>query len=384
MAKRSSLRLHGGHGSFTTLAWLTFVIFIFVVALSTLISESREPDSMVLLEDPNDYWSTVRSYDRVLVYFAQSGCPGCKKIDPAIERFASEQSDIKVIKAWLDSMIRNDPQSTFRLLSSLEVQGTPTLILYERGVEKARHVSTFGLGDQYQPLLEFVEAGFKGEYSGGDNTPTTAINQGLENTLTVEAITKALTGGLILGLIAALSPCSLPMVVLFSSQSTDEIKKFKSYLSNLAAIAAIAIGGGSLLSLLYITSTFLPINPYIYTIYLAGAFVLAWGILSLRGKDPMIALSRRARFLLPAIGLQCSLPFLIIAITMSSQAPHLVAASSLMFASGYGLPYALAGAMGSAFSARIERIASSPAMKYVQGLLLIVGGVYVIYSNLPY
>lgn len=83
------------------------------------------------------------------------------------------------------------------------------------------------------------------------------------------------------------------------------------------------------------------------------------------------------------LGLQCSLPFLLTAIALASKAPHLVIASSIAFAAGYALPYSLAGAIGASAGVKIEKIMRASAMKYLQGILLIGAGAYLIYYNLP-
>ncbi|GBF09306.1 thioredoxin [Aeropyrum pernix] len=381
---RSRLRLSAGSEAVSLggLFKLATVIFVAVVLLSFMAAESAKTENMIFLDDPREYWSVVKSYDKVLVYVGQTGCLGCKKIEPAIERFATEQGEVKVVKVWLDTLIKVDAESTFDLLARLGVEGTPTLIVYRNGVEVARHVSTFGFGDQYGPLKEFVEKSLSGEvFIMNYSTPGQAYL--VKDTFDPKLIASITLAGFLLGLVAAFSPCSLPMVAAFASQSVSESLRFKSYVVNLAAILSAAIGFGTILSILYLASIFIPLNIYQLAIYYAASVIIAWGILTLAGKDVMVRNKKTAKILLPVLGLQCSLPFLLTAIALASQAPHLVIAGSIAFAAGYALPYSLAGALGASAGLKIERIMRASVTKYLQGILLVGAGAYLIYYNMP-
>lgn len=273
---------------------LATIIFVAVVILSFMVTESSKNENIIFLDNPKDYWSVVRSYDKVLVYVGQTGCLGCKKIDPAIERFAAEQNEVKVVKVWLDTLIKVDAESTFDLLTNLGVEGTPTLILYKNGVEVARHVSTFGFGDQYGPLKEFVEKSLSGEVFMIDySTPGQAYL--VKDTFDPKLIASLTVVGFLLGLVAAFSPCSLPMVAAFASQSVSESLRFKSYVINLTGIMAAAIGLGTILSLLYLVSIFIPVNIYQLMIYYAASVIIAWGALTLAGRDVLIRSGGKAK-----------------------------------------------------------------------------------------
>jgi len=385
---RGRLRIKRGEerASRSRLLLLTAAIFALFLAFP-MIAKSAAEATWVIIDDPNKYYDMIPKKGAALVYWKQEACPGCKKVEPAVIRFSVERPDVKVLVAHIDKMLRKDPEATLELLSRLGVYGTPTFIVYKDGVEVARHVSTFGSGDQYEPLVEFVDSALKGEspelrpLTGG----VTAVV--LEESVDPATVAKYLSYAFILGLIAAISPCSLPVLAVFTATSArgaggdDDAKRFKAFLINTLGIAAAAVGFGSVLSLLYLIGVFLPVNPYVILVFAAAAFIVAWGLENLAGRDPLIQFSRRWSRLLPVLGLQCSLPFLLAMISLVAIAPHLVFGASMMFAAGYSLPYALAGAIGKSFSSILLRIMNSRFFLRGQGLLLIAAGLYIYYLN---
>ncbi len=364
---------------------LTGIVLILFLIIPTVARSAAEA-TWIIIDDPNEYFDYIPNKGAVLVYWKQEACPGCKKVEPAVIRFSVERQDVQVLVAHIDKMLRNDPEATLQLLSQLGVYGTPTFIVYKDGVEMGRHVSTFGSGDQYEPLVEFVDSSLKGE--SPELRPLTGSVTAVvpKESVDPETVVMYLGYAFALGLIAAISPCSLPVLAVFTASSTrngseDESKRFKSFLTNTLGIAAAAVGFGSLLSLLYLMGVFLPINPYVILVFAAAAFIVAWGLENLIGRDPLIQFSRRWSKLLPVLGLQCSLPFLLAMISLVAIAPHLVFGASMMFAAGYSLPYALAAVMGKGFSSFLVRIMNSKLFLRAQGLLLVAAGLYIYYLN---
>ncbi len=364
---------------------LTLSIFAFMVFLSIMYS-TFDTEFLPQITVPEDYWKTVSREEKVLMYFAQANCIGCKKIQPSIERLAKERGDeIAVYEVDLDAIAENAGiDGLLSFVSSLGVRGTPTLIVYVNGREVARHEGTFGLGDQYGPLLSFVEKALANKDSDTVILSGGQVTTGLETltmTVTPEEVLFVLGASFAFGLLAAVSPCSLPMVLAFAS-TTDESRRFRSYLANLAMLISVAIAAGSLLALLYLAGSLFPLfNPLVLILYAGSAFMVAWGLLSLIGVEPMINVKGRARLLFPVLGLQCSLPFLIAIIALSIKAPHLVFGSALLFASGYGLPYALSAAVGGGFINRVISMAGSRPLQVVQGLALLGAGIYIYYNT---
>ncbi|MCE4611937.1 MAG: thioredoxin domain-containing protein [Desulfurococcales archaeon] len=356
---------------------LTLSIFTLMVFASLVLSSTPSAD-LPRITSPDEYWRAVGSGGKVLMYFSQAACPGCKKIEPSIARFASEQSEVKVYKVDLDAIAEKyGYRGLIDFVSEMGVRGTPTLILYVNGREVARHEGTFGFGDQYEPLKRFVESSLQGDT---ENLSTGTVTTGLEvlaRTTTPAQVTLTLLASLAFGLIAAVSPCSLPMVAAFATLS-DESRRFRGFVATLASVAAVAFAGGSIFALIYVVGDALVpfISPGVLLIFAASAFIIAWGLMSLAGREPVIALSGRAKSLLPVIGLQCSLPFLIAVIALAGKAPHLALGASLLFAAGYGLPYALAASAGGEFMQRLTRYSGGRALQVLQGLLLIAAGLY--------
>lgn len=363
---------------------LTMIVFVAFLVFPSIAKSAAEA-SWTIIDDPSEYYDAIPKRGAALVYWKQEACPGCKKVEPAVIKFSVEKSDVKVLVAHIDKMLRKDPEATLQLLSDLGVYGTPTFIVYKDGVEVGRHVSTFGGGDQYEPLVEFVYGALEGE--SPELRPLTGSVTSVVPRESVDPVTvaKYLGYAFTLGIIAALSPCSLPVLAVFTTSSArggeDEARRFKAFLTNTLGIAAAAVGFGSILSLLYLVGVFLPVNPYVILVFAVAAFIVAWGLENLAGRDPLIQFSRRWSKLLPVLGLQCSLPFLLAMISLVAVAPHIVFGASMMFAAGYSLPYALAAALGKGFSGFMLRLMNSRLFLRGQGLLLIAAGLYIYYLN---
>ena len=84
---------------------------------------------------------------------------------------------------------------------------------------------------------------------------------------------------------------------------------------------------------------------------------------------------------LPLLGLQCSLPFLMVLLAMIRHAPHIVFLASAGFAMGYTLPYIAAQAAGGQGMARLGRLASSRLAVYIQALALLAAGLYTLHET---
>ena len=375
------------HGD--SLIKLTIAIFLLFVATAIAFeayySLGFEGDNVIVVDDPSELLSAIPSEGVAVVYFKQDNCPGCKKIEPALERYIAENRDKLFIVAYLDGMLKKDVEETLELLGRLAVPGTPTLIVYRDGVEVGRHIGTFGLGEQYEPMKEFFTSALEGDLdefrekllqsgvviTGVDSRATDPIYASLQ-----------LTTAFVLGIIAALSPCSLPMVLVFASLRTNPDAKFKVFINNAVGIAALAAILGFAMSILYVVGAAMPVNVYTIILALAASFIGAWGIESLRGREPVLLASPRVKRFLPLIGLQCSLPFLLAMISIISTAPHIVLGASFMFAAGYSLPYAVAASIGGGIDEALNRLMSRGVMIRIQGVFLVGAAAYVLYNSL--
>jgi len=300
-----------------------------------------------------------------LIYFEQRDCPGCKEVSPAIERYFSTDNSlgISLIRIHIDDIFNLDQDAALRLVTAYAVPGTPTLIMVRDGVEIARQVGIFR-GDQYEGLKAFMEKAI----GGGGNSSGPIIGP---------------LSSLGLGFLAAVSPCSLPMLVLFASSASvgKSLGRAVKLFATLAAILAPASLGISLASSL---GRPLGVSVYYAVVTYIATVSLIWGILTLAGREPLLHVGRRSALVLPVLGMQCSFPFLLAVISMMPRDLALAIASSLAFSAGYIAPY-----LGSTLFVSAARDAVSShrwghVMKYVQGIILASVGIYVLAAGVPY
>jgi cytochrome c biogenesis protein CcdA len=95
-------------------------------------------------------------------------------------------------------------------------------------------------------------------------------------------------------------------------------------------------------------------------------------------------MSGRSAVIFPVLGMQCSFPFLLAVISTLPREPIAALISSLAFSIGYTTPY-----IGSnIFLNRLLNIVSdrrwNRVMNYMQGVILISVGIYVLITGIPY
>ncbi|MDT7888912.1 MAG: conjugal transfer protein TraF [Desulfurococcales archaeon] len=309
-----------------------------------------------------DILSNLTGYN--LLYFEQSDCPGCKELSPAINRFFSSSSDISIrlIRIHIDNIFYSNQEVALRLISSYGVPGTPTLILVRDGIEIARHIGVFR-GDQYDGLKSFIESGISMRTAGSN--------------------ILAPMSSLSLGLLASISPCSLPMVAIFATSTrlgAGFTRVMKVFISLIGALLPISLGIG----LASNTSRLFGFSIYYALITYIATLTLAWGILTIAGREPLLSMSGRSAVIFPVLGMQCSFPFLLAVISTLPREPIAALISSLAFSIGYTTPY-----IGSnIFLNRLLNIVSdrrwNRVMNYMQGVILISVGIYVLITGIPY
>lgn len=361
----------------TFLIWLAFLAFSILKASTSQVSYSAS--NVVTVTDPNMVYSLIRESGVTILYFSQELCPGCAKVEPALLRYASENPSIRVVKINLDRMLEKNPRATLELLGNFKVLGTPTIIVYLDGREVGRHVSTFGFGDQYEPLKEFVKASIEGkEFSEGSGLYTQV---GLEGSRAFDPsyiVVSSLTA-LSLGLIAAFSPCSLPMIAAYSLYTKGSGVRLSVIVRKALTLASVTLIGGSGLVILYVTSYMTPINVYKLLISLMASLLIAWGMLTvLERKYTLIEIPGLTK-VLPLLGLQCSLPFLIATLSTLEAAPHIMFLGSIAFTLGYITPY-IAATTSVDLVKNMESLMRTRVLLVAQGLILVGAGLYVLYN----
>lgn len=86
----------------------------------------------------------VNSGETVLADFYADWCPPCRQLAPVLEKFAGEQSNVKVVKVNIDEVQQ--------LAARYQVSSIPTLLLFENGQPVAKHVG-YATGPQLQQFV---------------------------------------------------------------------------------------------------------------------------------------------------------------------------------------------------------------------------------------
>ncbi|MEM1611104.1 MAG: hypothetical protein QXQ57_05620 [Sulfolobales archaeon] len=310
-----------------------------------------------------DLLSDLRGYN--LLYFEQRDCPGCKELSPAIDRYFSSNSSmgIRLIRIHIDEIFNENQDAALKLISSYGVPGTPTLILVRDGVEIARHIGVFR-GDQYEGLKSFIESAITGRSGASGDTVIRPLSS------------------LGLGLLAALSPCSLPMIAMFASARLGG--GFSRAIKVFASLIAILVPASLGISIASNAGRILGVSIYYALITYVATISLTWGLLTFFNREPLLSVGGRSAIILPILGMQCSFPFLLAVISTLPREPLAALTSSLAFSIGYIAPYIgsniFLNTLGSiAQGGRWERLT-----RYLQGVILTSAGIYVLATAIPY
>lgn len=94
-----------------------------------------------------DMMSKIENHQTFTVYFYQQGCGSCVEVSGVIKSY------IKNTGADIYMIDLNNTDYKNYLANSLNIQGSPTVIRFVNGMEKARLTSTF----TYEDLKECIE-----------------------------------------------------------------------------------------------------------------------------------------------------------------------------------------------------------------------------------
>jgi len=359
--------------------WILFLLYS--LSKVALISAEVLSSNIIEISDPRSLASSIPRSGIAVLYFKQELCPGCAKIEPALLKYMGENSGAKLIIANLDKMLERDARATLEVLGDFRVLGTPTIIVYVDGREVGRHVSTFGYGDQYEPLKRFIEDSIEGRGSSVSETGLyTGVALPSERAFNPGYILASAVGALSLGLIAAFSPCSLPMIAAYSLSSSGRGFNPSNMLREALSLGSIALIGGSVMVLVYLASyTLLPVNLYKLVTSLVASLLVAWGLLTLVERKHITLYVPGLSKALPLIGIQCSLPFLVAMLALLEAAPHVMLLGSTAFALGYITPY-LAVTSSLDLARGLESVMKSRLLLVLQGLALVAAGLYILYN----
>ncbi len=364
--------------------WAIFLSLHLALYVSERLKLESSYAHILVVDKPEELLEYTGRKGVVLLYFSQEFCPGCKKVEPAVLKLATEKTGVLVVKVDITQMLEDSASKTLQVLSMFRVTGTPTFILLKDGELVARHTSTFGVGDQYKYLVEFVEKGLRGEWEGVARGygGFTSLPREVASTMTPKALLGATLQGYVLGLLAAFSPCSLPLLAAYAAMDSRRGRGFdaKSIAYKWLTLFSVILLAGSILVLAYVAGAKLPIvNIYGLAVSLLATVLVSWGLVTLKRKELVLLDLPVAEKLIPLLGLQCSLPFLMVLLAIIPHAPHTVVLAGFSFSLGYTLPYIALGSSGQ-FLQKIVRASSSTITVYMQALALIAAGLYTLYN----
>jgi len=397
--KRKSLRMKEkpGRGRAVTIRHLMIAALILTLviagyqAVSSIAGKnSLEASASRLNGNLMDLYTTKPSIDelvkdnsKIVLFWEQENCAGCKVLRPLIPKAAEEFPDALFVKIHIDKIYEKDIDYGLSILQEYQVLGTPTIIVYVNGIETGRQVGLFPVveGSQLDALIKFLRESLSKNPPG---TGMEASNAGGGDNGSKLSIIADPVKGLGLGILAAFAPCSIPMIAAFASREAGRGGSVgPRYLTMLAVITGATLTLGFLLTILYIASFTIPyINIFALVIVFAGSFIASWGFTNLLGIEPLVGGKATSSILFPILGLQCSLPFMILAMTSITTSPLNVLATGTAFALGYGSPYVLSAYGARRLASRLVRVSSSPLMLRVQGLILLAAGIYLIVETM--
>ncbi len=336
------------------------------------------PSNVINLTSKNqDLWGYIESNEKVVLFWETEFCPGCKILRPYLLDLAQQMPDVLFVRVHIDKLLSEDADYALALADEFKVYGTPTIIVYVNGVETGRHLGLFreayvSTRSQGYYLEKFIRDSLENKPGG----QTEASLQKLMGT--------GILAPMVFGVIGALAPCSLPMIASFAVVGGQGAQRrvWERIAVNTVTLVSATMTIGFVLALAYLVSTVMGVQVlYAGLLAYMGILILAWGLASVLGTSPVIVASPKHKIIFPLLGLQCSLPFLLVAIGAAPKDPSGVVAASAFFALGYSAPYIIAGVASPSTIGTMQRIASTRWFGTLQGLVLLVAGAYLVYES---
>ncbi len=329
--------------------------------------------SSYIIESAREFQTVLEeSQDRpTAVMFSSETCPVCKAMEPYWRRLASAEG--LPVDFWI-LMLNND---TVRVFLENNVTETPTFILYVDGVEKARHVGAFTGGNITTIMLEWAIAGVHGQASYTRSGDTTPIESGHAQTLGV------LTA-LLLGFLAALSPCVFPMLAAYASTiaSQGTVARTRAAIAAFTAAMLGAAGIGLIFLLLGNAAAGL---GEVLTLA-AGVAVTAAGVLGVLGVPIHLSLPASSgrgivgfSLLYGVLAVQCSLPLVLGALLLVAGAGAGGLLPLVGFTLGIAVPVGAVVLLAGRWS-KLSMLSSTSIVRYGYMLVALSGAVLLAYT----
>lgn len=319
------------------------IVAALVLALRLAPATARR-QSMITVTTEQQLASALNTSRPVLLIFRATDCVYCHVLDPYAEQYAQAHPGVEMVNVELNLLYSNDPGLVERLVSYYDIQGTPTELVIYHGMVYGYHVGIWPppTADQLPYIEQFVNSSLSGRPIAPALSVGPAPAAAGSPTSDLKYVSPAAALGV--GALAAVSPCSIPMLALYSASSR---RRALSRMALELALMTLGVAAfGALLAKVYSLSPLIESSLEGF----AAGFSAFLGYELLRGR--VVMLGGPAAAFAPLAGLECSLPFFVAAISAVAAAGLTTAImSSIAFGAGYSAVYVgLSGAVGRAMS----------------------------------
>ncbi|WP_176548508.1 MULTISPECIES: thioredoxin family protein [Bacillus] len=128
---------------------ITAIVFLIAASIFYVYQGSKSPSNYVK-SDLAKAEEIIKAKENVAVFYTQKKCDWCKKTDGVLQPLLIENKDIKLYV--VDVSIKKNRAAW----KSEKLDGTPTIIRYENGIE-AERILGFYDKEKYLKLLSKVE-----------------------------------------------------------------------------------------------------------------------------------------------------------------------------------------------------------------------------------
>ena len=365
MMSRMRLRVRKRTG-ITKIIVGSLLLTLATVAAASL--ASRESTNLVVVYDTAALERIIGESPKVLVFVEQHACPSCAVLRPYVERLPDRVSGVLVVGYYIDSAYTASRSDTLAFIRAYGIRVTPTLLLFINGSLAGRHEGLFP-GDQMDGLMAFVSGAVPDE---GESS----VEEEIGSTNLVVIVPTAT----LLGVAAAFSPCSFPLMLSFGAlRATSRKSVLMREVGKASAVVVVSVlSAGVLLGWVGAAGVTVLGLPAVDVVALFAAyFSILWGVAEFLGREVVSSGLTAVSGVLPALGLQCSLPFFMTALSLSAGLIPAIATAA-GFSLGFSAPYVLASlGFAAFFSPFLKLFGKSGALR---GAVLVAVGAYLMYE----